>query len=103
MKRIVLKNKSSLKVNKSYEGETIEQKIERIINNNEPIEDIAPTIYQPRKAGIEPQYNIRTDRFDLGIDAMDTLTASMMTRRQEYHGMMEESLGSEPTVDTAEK
>ena len=92
-------NKTDLRVYNVLEGETIEQKIERIINNNEPIEDIAPTIYQPRSAGVEPQYDIRTDRFDLGLSAMDTLTASMMTRRQEYHGMMGESTGAEPTVE----
>ena len=33
------------------EGETIEQKMERILSNKEPIEDGAPEIYTERKDG----------------------------------------------------
>jgi hypothetical protein len=37
-----INNKTLIKVNKTQIGETIEQKVERIINNGEPIEDGAP-------------------------------------------------------------
>ena len=49
----------------SREGETIEAKVRRIMNNNEPISDQAPLIYTERKDGINPDYDIRSDRFDL--------------------------------------
>lgn len=62
---------TDLKVNKSYKGESIEQKINRIVNNKEPIEDSAPIIYTDRKDGVLPDYNIRTDKWDAAIDAMD--------------------------------
>lgn len=52
-------------------GETIENKIERMMNNNEPIGDIADIIYTERKDGVLPEYDIRTDKWDLAIDAMN--------------------------------
>lgn len=75
---------TSLKINTSLQGETIEEKIERIVNNNEPIKDGAPIIYTERGKGVEPQYNIRTDRWELAVDAMDKVSKSHMAKREEY-------------------
>lgn len=74
--------KTSIRVNNSYEGETIESKIERILTNNEPITDGAPPIYTERKHGVRPEYNIRTDRWDLAIDAMDYVAKSNIAKRE---------------------
>lgn len=73
--------RTSLKVNASYAGERIEEKIQRIVNNKEPITDGAPIIYTERKNGVEPQYNIRTDRWEIAIDAMDTVSKSHTAKR----------------------
>ena len=70
MKGIEIKNNSSLCINQSYEGESIETKVERIVTNNEPISDGAPLIYTERKEGVLPQYDIRTDRWDIAVEAM---------------------------------
>ncbi len=51
-----------------YEGETIERKVERITTQKEPIRDGAPEIHTERSAGIQPAFNIRTDRFEFSID-----------------------------------
>ena len=59
---------SSIKRNNSIEGETIEMKLERVINNGEGVQGNAPMIYTERKDGIMPAYDIRTDRFDIAID-----------------------------------
>lgn len=72
---------TSLKVNQSYKGERIEEKIQRIVNNKEPITDGAPIIYTERKNGVEPQYNIKTDRFEIAIDAMDSVSKSYKAKR----------------------
>ena len=74
--------KTSIKINQGYEGETIEQKINRIVNNNEPITDGAPLIYTERKHGVQPDYNIRTDRFEIAIDAMDKITKTQLAKRE---------------------
>ena len=54
-----------ISINESVEGETIEQKIERVVNNGEPIKDGAPLVYTERKDGVRPEYDVRTDRFEI--------------------------------------
>lgn len=44
--------KGGLKINASREGETIEEKVNRIVNNKEPIKDGAPLVYTERKDGV---------------------------------------------------
>lgn len=75
--------KTTLKVNTSYKGERIEEKIERIMNNKEPISDGAPIVYTDRKDGVKPEYDIRTDRWDVALDAMDKVSSSHIARREQ--------------------
>lgn len=74
--------RTTLKRNENYKGEAIEKKIHRIVNNKEPIKDGAPIIYTDRKDGVQPQYDIRTDRFELATEATDYITKSHLTKRQ---------------------
>lgn len=74
---------TSIELNNSVEGETIEGRIERLMNNNEPIGDEAPVTFTERKEGVRPEYNIRTDRFEVAIDAMDKVAQSKRTDREE--------------------
>lgn len=69
--------------NKSVEGETIENKIERIVNNKEPIKDGAPTIFTERKEGVKASTNIRTDRFEIALDGIEKIEKSYKARREE--------------------
>ena len=82
MKRIELKNNSSLLINRSYEGESIEDKLERIIQQKEPITDGAPLVFTERKNGVMPEHNIRTDRFEVALNAMDVVQKSTMAKRE---------------------
>ena len=66
-----------------YEGETIEKKVARITLTNEPITDTAPIIYTEKKDGVLPAYNIRTDRFDLAIDAMDKIEVERIAKKNQ--------------------
>lgn len=75
-------DKTSINVNSSYEGERIEEKIMRITNNKEPISDGAPTIYTDRKDGVKPEYDIRTDRWEIAVDAMDAVTKQKLAERE---------------------
>ena len=81
MKGIEIKNNSSLFINQSYEGESIETKVERIVTNNEPISDGAPLIYTDRKEGVLPQYDIRTDRWDIAVEAMGSVAIAEAAKR----------------------
>lgn len=75
-------NITTLKVNTSYQGETIEKKIRRIENNKEPIKDGAPLIYTERKEGVRPEYNIKTDRWEVAADAMDAVSRAKIAKRE---------------------
>lgn len=73
------------------EGETIEDKVERIMNNGEPITDNAPIIFTERKDGVGAMYDIRTDRFDLALDATTKIEQSLRAKRDEYMKQKEQS------------
>lgn len=53
------------------EGELLITKIKRILDENEPLTDGAPLIYTPKKQGVVPEYNIRTDKWEIAMKAMD--------------------------------
>lgn len=89
---------TTLKVNQSYRGERLEQKINRIVNNNEPIEDTSPPIYTERKDGVLPAYDIRTDRWDIAIDAMDKVDKMHQAKRMENLKEKETKTKSEDTT-----
>jgi len=75
-------SKKYIQINKNYEGETIEKKIQRITANSEPISDGAPLIYTDKAHGVGAEYNIRTDRFEIAVDAMDKVYKATMARRE---------------------
>lgn len=52
-------------------GETLIKKIQRILDENEPLTDGAPLIYTPKQEGVRDDCNIRTDKWALAMDAMD--------------------------------
>jgi len=96
---------TSLKVNDSVEGEPIETKIVRMIENNEQIKDSAPLIFTERKEGVLPAYNIRTDKMAVAIDALDVASKNSVAKRtlgqQAKEGMLKEEDGeAEPTQTT---
>lgn len=53
------------------EGETLITKIARILDENEPITDGAPLVYTEKKDGVLPQYDIRSDKWQIAMNAMD--------------------------------
>lgn len=85
MYKKIKRTRTSINRNESTEGETIEVKIERIVNNKEPITDGAPIIYTERNEGVLPAYDPRTDRMEIAIDAMDAVSKSHQAKRAERH------------------
>lgn len=96
--------KTGLKVNKSYKGESLEQKINRIVNNKEPIKDGAPLIYTERKNGVNPAMDIRTDRFEVAIEKMDYVARSYQAQRDNRIGeAAKEGMAKEKKGETETK
>lgn len=83
MKKIKIKVTETERTVIPYEGETIENKCARIIENNEPITDGAPMIYTKRSDGIQAQYNIRTDKWDIAQTAMEKVAESKKNKIKE--------------------
>ena len=71
MKRVTIPTINNFGAIQTKEGEYIEEKVRRVTENGEPIEDGAPIIYTERKDGVNPAYNIRTDRWEIAQNAME--------------------------------
>lgn len=93
-----IKNRTVIDRNESYEGETIEMKVERITSNKEPIKDGAPLIFTERKDGVLRGYDIRTDRFEVALDATDIVSKSRLTKRD---ARINEDVNGVESIDTA--
>lgn len=73
---------STLKSVEKKQGITMEQQVARIMDNQADMERTAPLIYTERKEGVNPAYNIRTDRFEIAIEGMDKGTRSALAERE---------------------
>lgn len=95
-------NKGRLESIEIYEGESIETKCARILQNKEPITDTAPIIYTAKEDGVLPAYNIRTDRFDIAMDAYDKITRSsakkeQATKPEDFGNVPDKTQGGSPS------
>lgn len=78
---------TTIKTNTSYQGEPLEAKLRKMLNNKEPIgqNDTSPLLFTERNEGVIAGYDIRTDRWEIAIDATDALTKQHQAKRQERH------------------
>lgn len=86
--------KTQIKVTPVETGESIEEMVRRITANNEPIEASAPMIYTEKADGVRPEYDIRTDRFELALEAIDKVQKSEIAKSKET--------AEQPKVNTSE-
>lgn len=83
--------KTNIRYNESTQGETIEQKVERVTQNKEPIKDGAPIIYTAREEGVLPEYDIRTDRWEVANEAMGKVAKMKIAERENRHKKKDEN------------
>ena len=96
MKRAIRTKSKGFFENKPAEGECIEEKIRRVTQNGEPITDGAPIIFTEKKDGVLPQYDIRTDRWDIALMAMDAVNKVKTAKSKNYGEKKEEAKKEEP-------
>lgn len=84
MYKYKLPAKTNIKVNNSYIGERIEEKIARILSNKEPITDGSPIIHTDRKDGVNPLHDIRTDKMEIALETTDKLSKAKLALRDNY-------------------
>lgn len=74
--------KSQMTSVKTVEGQTMETMVARFMNNQTDIERSQPLIYTERREGVLAGYDIRTDRFEIALEAMDKSSKSMSAKRE---------------------
>lgn len=74
--------KTKIKTSSLEMGESIEEKMRRVTNSNEPIENVAPILYTDYKDGVLPQCDPRTDRFEIAQESMDKVSKSYAAKRE---------------------
>lgn len=88
----------------AYEAEPREVKLRKIINGeSSSMEDgVFPTIYTEKKDGVMPEYDIRTDRFEVAIDAIDKINQSVANQIAKNKGETEavKDFGTEVKTDS---
>lgn len=94
--------KSTIRMNKSNAGLPIERHIEQVMNNGEPIPEEVDLIYTEKNLGVLPEYNIRTDRFDLALDALNVMDKSMEAQRRSALKVVGKDEDPEPTKEVGE-
>ena len=69
-----------------------------------PIDNSRGLVYTERKDGVLPAYDIRTDRFELAVEATDKIAKSYLAKReerlQERKVDLKKDTGSESTQGT---
>jgi hypothetical protein len=83
MRTVQIRNTEGIQCNESTVGEPIENKIKRALENGEPIEDGSELIFTERQEGVQHEYNIRSDKWEMAIDAIGDKTKSQLARRKE--------------------
>lgn len=89
--------------NLTYEAEPREVKLRKIISGeaNNMEDGVFPTIYTEKKDGVQPEYDIRTDRFEVALDAIDKINQSMANQIAKNRGETEavKDFGTEVKTD----
>ena len=89
--------------NLTYQADPREVKLRRIINgeSNDMEDGVFPTIYTEKKDGVQPEFDIRTDRFEVAIDAIDKINQSAANQIAKSKGETEaaKNFGTEGKTD----
>lgn len=77
--------------NLTYQAEPREVKLRKIISGeaNDMEDGVFPTIYTEKKDGVQPEFDIRTDRFEVAIDAIDKINQSVANQVAKSKGETE--------------
>lgn len=103
MKKAIKRRGCIDNIHLTYQAEPREVKLRKIINGESSnMEDgVFPTIYTEKKDGVLPEYDIRTDRFEVAIDAIDKINQSGATEIAKNKGETEaiKDFGTEVKTD----
>lgn len=102
MKNRILKN-GKLNRNNTSEGTTLEKQIELAKSNKEDMPKEVDLLFTEKKDGVIPSTNIRTDRQEVALDAIDKIHKSAQNRRDAMNKTKEEEETTESSQQEAPK
>lgn len=83
MKRTKIKNKSLFKVNTSTTGTPLREILHKAITMKEPIDtNVGKFEHTERKDGVKPEHDIRTDKYDIALEAVDKTVKAYRARSE---------------------
>lgn len=92
-------NKTTIECNEAFDGEPLSWKINRAMTTGEPLDMCVSSIFTKRSDGVQPQYDIRTDRFEIAREAMRLTNRAEVAKRMEI-GIKQETKISDKTEST---
>lgn len=104
-KKTIKRHSSRIITKLTLEGISIEEQLRKAMEGKEPIEANARISYTERKDGVLPQYDIRTDRFEMALQATDRIAMSEAASRhfQDFPDMYEKNEDGSFKMDEAGK
>lgn len=99
MEHIKFKTKCPFNIQPKTNGESLEEMLRRLTANKEPIPENVPPIFTPQEDGIIPDYDIRSDRFDVAMDAQDKFSRSKIAQGAEKPDITESEDKQEPKAE----
>jgi len=75
---------TQISIEEQIEGATLEVKIAKMVENNEPLKADIGLLYTERKQGVLAGTNVRTDRWEVATDAMDKVAKSKIAKRDNF-------------------
>jgi hypothetical protein len=77
MYKVPTKTRTSINLNTSVEGETIEQQITRLLNDGAPVENDKIPIYTKPSEGVVYGTDIRGDKWEKSIEISEKINADI--------------------------
>ena len=74
--------KTGLNINESYEAKSLEAELRKVMEEKSPITSISPEIFTERKEGVMPEYDIRTDKWEVAEKAMEKVSQTQIAARK---------------------
>lgn len=86
----------NIQLENTYEAEGLEVKLRKMLENKEPIPEDWVTIYTEKSKGVEPQFNPRTDRWDIAMQTVGKIRyAENAEQTKRLEAMKEKSTAEE--------
>lgn len=82
-------------------GKSIEEELRQAQASKTPISSTTDVTYTPLKEGVMPQYDIRTDRQELAIDATDKFAKSDLLHNDEKPQIEKENVEQQTNEENA--